>query len=52
MLDLEATLTTNMLVLSKLKYLMTPVEPAPAPIISNILSANQQLVPDDDQVKV
>ena len=29
---------------------MTPVEPAP--IISNILSANHQLVPDDDQVKV
>ena len=50
MLDLEATLTSNVLVTSKLKYLMTPVEPAP--IISNILSANQQLVPDDDQVKV
>ena len=44
------TLTTNVLVTSKLKYLMTLVEPAP--IISNILSANQQLVPDDDQVKV
>ena len=50
MLDLEATLTTNTLVTSKLKYLMTPVEPVP--IISNILSANHQLVPDDDQVKV
>ena len=50
MLDLEATLTTNALVTSKLKYFMTPVEPAP--IISNILGANQHLVPDDDQVKV